>query len=147
MHVLFEALGPGWDYPQSLHATQAPPSPILRIRQLKHCTSGSHSCPARSYFQTQPYNLQFSTVQAAKLWHCFVLAHARCCQLDPQRASGRRLHGAGQGGTVCMGGCCGEKAVLCVKSANKPNPSQKWRLKKKSFVKSALSAVHLSQAA
>lgn len=34
----------------------------------------------------------------------------------------------------------------CVKLVNEPNPSQKWSLKKKSFVENALSAVHLSQA-
>lgn len=57
------------------------------------------------------------------------------------------LYGAGWGGTTQAGGRCEDEAALCVKSVSEPNPSQKWCLKKKSFVENVLSAVHLSQAA
>lgn len=56
-------------------------------------------------------------------------------------------YGAGWGGTTRTGGCSEGKVGLCVKLVNEPNPSQKWCLKKKSFVENALSAIHESQAA
>lgn len=101
----------------------------------------------RSFLRLGYPNLQFSTVQATSDGTALPCHVPSAADLVPQGFLAGGVCGTGRGRTTCAGGCCEDKAVLCVKSVDEPNPSQKWRLKKKSFVENAPSAVHLSQAA